>query len=332
MPQPMTEPLAGLIRRFTDYLPTLAAGLLVLGLGFAVGWLAKRALVRILVWLRLDRLAGRVGWRSAFGKGDFRAALYDLVGTLTFVLVVLVFLDNALTIWGLAILSRMIDNFVVALPRLALAALIVVAGIAIAGAASERAEAALGAEGRPPRGGGGTRPVGARLRTPDRPLRLRDRLRGDGPRLRAVRRPRLGARDPARLGGAAREEEAQAGVRALALQHGGAGRAGGGQGDRKNPSRPSSRPAAWTGSSVRWRHPGAGYHRRYRIPRRRIRLSRRRVHSGVEGSVERPVHAEDPLQIGPAVAGVDERAGGSRRFSRSASSPSRRVGIKMQGR
>jgi hypothetical protein len=143
MPQPMTEPLAGLIRRFTDYLPTLAAGLLVLGLGFAVGWLAKRALVRILVWLRLDRLAGRVGWRSAFGKGDFRAALYDLVGTLTFVLVVLVFLDNALTIWGLAILSRMIDNFVVALPRLALAALIVVAGIAIAGAASERAEAAL---------------------------------------------------------------------------------------------------------------------------------------------------------------------------------------------
>jgi hypothetical protein len=143
MAQPMTEPLAGLIRRFTDYLPTLAAGLLVLGLGFAVAWVAKRALVRILVWLRLDRLAGRVGWRSAFGKGDFRAALYDLVGTLTFVLVVLVFLDNALTIWGLAILSRMIDNFVVALPRLALAALIVVAGIAIAGAASERAEAAL---------------------------------------------------------------------------------------------------------------------------------------------------------------------------------------------
>jgi hypothetical protein len=143
MPQPMTEPLAGLIRRFTDYLPTLAAGLLVLGLGFAVGWVAKRALVRILVWLRLDRLAGRVGWRSAFGKGDFRAALYDLVGTLAFVLVVLVFLDNALTIWGLAVLSRMIDSFVVALPRLALAALVVGVGFAVASAASARAENAL---------------------------------------------------------------------------------------------------------------------------------------------------------------------------------------------
>jgi hypothetical protein len=143
MPEPMTEPLTGLIRRFADYLPTLAAGLLVLGLGFAVGWVSKRAVVRVLIWLRLDRLAGRVGWRSAFGKGDVRAALYDLLGTLAFVLVVLVFLDNALTIWGLAVLSRLIDSFVVALPRLALAALIVAAGIAVASAASERAEAAL---------------------------------------------------------------------------------------------------------------------------------------------------------------------------------------------
>jgi Mechanosensitive ion channel, conserved TM helix len=143
MPEPMTEPLAGLIRRFTDYLPTLAAGLLVLGLGFAVGWVAKRAVERILVWLRLDRLAGRVGWRSAFAKGDVRAALYDLLGTATFFVVVLVFLDNALTIWGLAVLSRLIDGLVLALPRLALAALIVGVGVAVAGAASARVEDAL---------------------------------------------------------------------------------------------------------------------------------------------------------------------------------------------
>jgi hypothetical protein len=143
MPEPMTEPLAGLIRRFTDYLPTLAAGLLVLGLGFALGWVAKRAVIRVLIWLRLDRLAGRVGWRSAFGKGDVRAALYDLLGTLAFALVVLVFLDNALTIWGLAVLSRLIDAFVVALPRLGLAAIIVGAGTAVARVASVRAETAL---------------------------------------------------------------------------------------------------------------------------------------------------------------------------------------------
>jgi hypothetical protein len=143
MQQPMTEPLAGLFGRFTAYLPTLAAGTLVLALGIVLGWMAKRAVVRVLTWLRLDRLAGRVGWRSAFGKGDVRAALYDLLGTIAFVVVVLVFLDNALTIWGLAVLSRLIDGLVVALPRLALAALVVAVGIAVATAAAGRAEAAL---------------------------------------------------------------------------------------------------------------------------------------------------------------------------------------------
>jgi hypothetical protein len=110
---------------------------------------ATGAVTRILIWLRLDRLAGRVGWRSAFGKGDVRAALYDLLGTVAFVLVVLVFLDNALTIWGLAVLSRLMDNLVFSLPRLALAAFIVALGIAVANAAGERLEAALEEEELP---------------------------------------------------------------------------------------------------------------------------------------------------------------------------------------
>lgn len=143
MQEKPAEPLGALLQRFTDYLPTLAAGALVLVVGALLGWLAKRAVVRILIWLRLDRLAGRVGWRSAFGKGDVRAALYDLLGTIAFVLVVLIFLDNALTIWGLAVLSRLLDSLVFSVPRLALAALIVAVGLAIGNAVAERAENAL---------------------------------------------------------------------------------------------------------------------------------------------------------------------------------------------
>lgn len=143
MQQPVTQPIAVLIQRFTDYVPTLAAGALVLVLGLVLGWVAKRAVVRILIWLRLDRLAGRVGWRSAFGKGDVRAALYELLGTIVFVLVVLIFLDNALIIWGLAVLSRLMDNIVFSLPRLGLAAIVIAVGFAVANAAAERTEAAL---------------------------------------------------------------------------------------------------------------------------------------------------------------------------------------------
>lgn len=140
-------PLAELTDRFIEYVPTLAAGLLVLAVGVAIGWLVKRATVRVLIWLRLDRLGGRLAWRAAFGKGDVRAALYNLIGTVAMVLVVLLFLGSALDIWGLAGLSRNLDLLVVYFPNLVLVALIVGVGIVLANTISARVEDTLEEEG-----------------------------------------------------------------------------------------------------------------------------------------------------------------------------------------
>lgn len=142
-----SEPMRGMLQRFADYLPTLAAGLLVLALGIAAGWVAKRAIVRLFIWLRLDRLAGRAGWRAAFGKGDVRAALYDAIGTGGLVVVVLIFLDNALKIWGLAVLAELVDRLVFYIPNLALVLLIVIVGVVIANVLGARVEEGLVEEG-----------------------------------------------------------------------------------------------------------------------------------------------------------------------------------------
>jgi len=149
MQTPDSSPFTELAQRLVDYLPTLAAGLLVLALGVAVGWLAKRATVRVLIWLRLDRLGGNASWRAAFGKGDVRAALYELAGNVVFVLLVLVFLDNSLEIWGLGVLSRMIEGLIVYVPNLALVALIFGGGVFLASTLAEGIEDALEEEGAP---------------------------------------------------------------------------------------------------------------------------------------------------------------------------------------
>jgi hypothetical protein len=138
-----TQPLTELFQQFSNYLPTFAAGLLVLVVGVAVGWLAKKAIGRLLIWLRLDRLAGRVGWRSALAKGDVRAALYNLIGNITMAVIVLLFLDETLRRWGLVALSRLIDDLVFYLPNLGLVALIVVVGLVIADGLANRVTAAL---------------------------------------------------------------------------------------------------------------------------------------------------------------------------------------------
>lgn len=141
-----TQPLGQFGERFAAFLPSFAAGLLVLAIGLALGWVAKRALVRLLVWLRLDRLAGRVGWRAAFGKGDVRAALYDGLGTVAFGVIVLLFLNEALQRWGLTELSRLTESIVFYLPNLALVALIVAIGIAVSNTLAGRVEDALAEE------------------------------------------------------------------------------------------------------------------------------------------------------------------------------------------
>jgi hypothetical protein len=149
MPRELPGPLSELTQQVVDYLPTLAAGLVVIGLGVAVGWLARRAVIRILVWLRLDRLGGRLGWRAAFGKGDVRAALYKVLGTIAMLLVFLAFLDNALQIWGLTVLSQSIHAMVVYLPNLALVGVILAVGVWLANGVARRVEETLEDEGAP---------------------------------------------------------------------------------------------------------------------------------------------------------------------------------------
>lgn len=142
-----TQPLRELLQRFSDFLPTLTSGLLVLAAGIALGWVFKRAIVRLLTWLRLDRLAGRVGWRTAFGKGDVRAALYELLGNVGMFVVILLFLDETLKRWGLSALARVIDGLVFYLPNLGIVALIVSAGVGISNGLSARVADGLEEEG-----------------------------------------------------------------------------------------------------------------------------------------------------------------------------------------
>lgn len=147
-PPPTTQttaegPLAEFVRRFTEFLPDLAAGAFVLAAGIVIGWLVKRLVVRVLIWLRLDRLGGRMSWRAAFGKGDIRAALYNLVGTVAMILVVLAFLNDALQIWRLTAVSNVIGAMAVYFPNLLIVALIVGAGVLVANMLAERIEEAL---------------------------------------------------------------------------------------------------------------------------------------------------------------------------------------------
>ncbi len=135
--------------RFSEFLPDLLGGLTILVIGIVVGWLAKRAVMAFLRWIRLDRLGGPTSWRAALGKADVREALYGAAGSVAMLLIVLVFLDQAFQKWGLVVLSSAIESLIRYLPNVGMVAVIVGIGLLLANLAADRVETALEDAGVP---------------------------------------------------------------------------------------------------------------------------------------------------------------------------------------
>ncbi len=146
MEQQSLESVRDVMNNITGYLPTLLAGLVVLVLGAIVAWVAAKLLVRILIFLRLDRVIVRFGWGRALDKGDVRHSLFGLVGMIVGFLVFLVFLENAIVLWKLTVLSELLQRIILLIPQLIVAALILVIGWAVANATSRAAQRALSQE------------------------------------------------------------------------------------------------------------------------------------------------------------------------------------------
>ena len=137
------ESVRDVLKNVGAYLPTLMAGLIVMVLGAVVAWFVSKLTVRLLIFLRIDRVIVRLGWGRALEKGDVRHSLFGLIGTMLGLVIFLVFLDNAIVIWKLTVLSQMLEKFVFMIPQLIVAIIIVSAGWAIANTASRSVQRTL---------------------------------------------------------------------------------------------------------------------------------------------------------------------------------------------
>lgn len=106
---------------FIGYLPNLIAGIILILIGWFFGWLAKRIIVRMSIVLRLERYMVRSRWKDDFSRADIRYGFYNLIGNVSFLIVFLIFLDNALVVWKLNILSDLVSKGILFLPKIIIA-------------------------------------------------------------------------------------------------------------------------------------------------------------------------------------------------------------------
>jgi len=113
---------------FTDsvlaYLPNLIGGVILILLGWLVGWVVKKLLIQFSILLRIDRLLKQSRYEQDFSKADVRYSLYSFIGNTGFVIIFLIFLDNALLTWKLNILSDLLSKGILFLPKIIIALVI----------------------------------------------------------------------------------------------------------------------------------------------------------------------------------------------------------------
>ena len=74
--------------------------------------------------LRVDRFLKKTRWEVGFSKADVRYSLYNLIGNIGFVIIFLIFLANAFVTWRLNILSDILSDIILFLPRIIIALII----------------------------------------------------------------------------------------------------------------------------------------------------------------------------------------------------------------
>jgi hypothetical protein len=136
-------------KEIIGYLPNLIGGFLLLVVGWFAGWLVKRIIVQLLVAFRLERLFTRVQWRQTLSKADIRYALFGFIGNIFFFVIFLIFLYTALDAMKLTVLSSLIQNGVLFIPKLIVALIIFGLGWIIAGRVSGSVYIALAKENVP---------------------------------------------------------------------------------------------------------------------------------------------------------------------------------------
>jgi len=111
-------------KQIINYLPNLLAAIVLIFIGWLIGWFVKRITIQLLVILRFERVALRLQWKRALSKADVRYAVFNFIGDIAFFIVFLIFLTSALDALKLKVISGLIHESVLFIPRLIIALLI----------------------------------------------------------------------------------------------------------------------------------------------------------------------------------------------------------------
>jgi len=111
-------PLQNLVTQIYAFLPNFFAMLLILIIGFMVGFLGKRILILFLKLVKFDRLSFRMGFNNLLSKAGIRRTPSEVIGAFVYWILFFVFLMLALNALKVQALDILIAQFFLFVPKL----------------------------------------------------------------------------------------------------------------------------------------------------------------------------------------------------------------------
>jgi len=122
---------AVIVEQVVNLLPKLLGGLLLLLVGLVIARLIRGLAVRFFVAIRLDRLSDRLGISVYLARGDVRHTVAEVLATVIYWLVLLFSLQVMGLVLELEGLANFFGQILGYLPRVVVALVIILVGIAI---------------------------------------------------------------------------------------------------------------------------------------------------------------------------------------------------------
>lgn len=129
----VTDPVKAMLIKVSGYIPTIVGAILILVIGWLVAKLVESVVVRVLKILKLDVVSDKAGVAKILAQGDIKGSLSEVLGIITYWLVILITIVTALNSLNLTVAADLISRLVEYVPNIIAAIFVLVLGTYLAG-------------------------------------------------------------------------------------------------------------------------------------------------------------------------------------------------------
>lgn len=123
------EPVKVMLGKFAQFVPMFVGFLLILLVGWLVAVILKKVLVKVLVFLKIDTLSGKINLSQLLEKGGIRYTLSEIIGIIFYWIIIFVAIATAINALGLTSVSSVIDRMILYVPNIVIAIFILILGL-----------------------------------------------------------------------------------------------------------------------------------------------------------------------------------------------------------